>query len=206
MTEDATINPPRKARSAVRRQHLLDTARNLFVERGFHQTGMAQIAAASGIAVGQIYRDFANKEAIIAAICESDMASWLEEEKLEAAVASGDTREIMGWIDRIGTEELCADDRRLMCDLLAEVGRNPLVDEMSRKADARVRTNLEAALTSLAPTASAERRATLMDFIIALSWGLMANVELSPDREHDTLRAYVIDLLEREVAALKEDK
>ncbi|WP_443018235.1 helix-turn-helix domain-containing protein [Sphingobium sp. TKS] len=43
------------------------TTRDLFVKRGFHQTGMAQIASSSGIAVGQIYRDFANKEAIIAA-------------------------------------------------------------------------------------------------------------------------------------------
>src|SRR3546814_1017361 len=77
----------RGPRSAARRQHILATTRDLFVKRGFHQTGMAQIASSSGIAVGQIYRDFANKEAIIAAICEADLAEWLEEETLETAVA-----------------------------------------------------------------------------------------------------------------------
>ena len=46
------------SRADLRRSHLLETARQLFAERGFHQTGMAQIAAASGIKVGQIYRDF----------------------------------------------------------------------------------------------------------------------------------------------------
>src|SRR3546814_1502891 len=47
----------RGPRSAARRQHILATTRDLFVKRGFHQTGMAQIASSSGIAVGQIYRD-----------------------------------------------------------------------------------------------------------------------------------------------------
>src|SRR3546814_21157826 len=76
----------RGPRSAARRQHILATTRDLFVKRGFHRTGMAQIASSSGIAVGQIYRDFANKEAIIAAICEADLAEWLEDETLETAV------------------------------------------------------------------------------------------------------------------------
>ncbi|WP_234810833.1 TetR/AcrR family transcriptional regulator [Sphingobium herbicidovorans] len=43
----------RGPRSAARRQHILATTRDLFVKRGFHQTGMAQIASSSGIAVGR---------------------------------------------------------------------------------------------------------------------------------------------------------
>src|SRR3546814_18698263 len=80
----------RGPRSAARRQHILATTRDLFVKRGFHQTGMAQIASSSGIAVGQIYRDFANKEAIIDASREADLAECLEEETLEPAAAVGD--------------------------------------------------------------------------------------------------------------------
>src|SRR3546814_10817567 len=68
----------RGPRSAARRQHILATTRDLFVKRGFHQTGMAQIASSSGIAVGQIYRDFANKEAIIAAIRSEEHTSELQ--------------------------------------------------------------------------------------------------------------------------------
>src|SRR3546814_7381702 len=84
---------------------------------------MAQIASASGIAIGQNYRDFANKEAIIAAICEADLGGWLEEEKLEAAVAAGDRDAILGWIEKIATDTPTREDRRLMCELLAEVDR-----------------------------------------------------------------------------------
>jgi AcrR family transcriptional regulator len=164
---------------------------------------MAQVATASGIAVGQIYRDFANKEAIIAAICEADLAGWLEEEVLEAAVAAGDRRAIRAWIERIATEEPSAQDRRLMCELLAEVGRNPIIAEMNRKAETRLRTSLGAALFSLAPQASDLRRSIMMDFIIQVSWGMVAKMELAPHHDHEPLRRYVGELLVREVVALE---
>ncbi|MFC0202885.1 TetR/AcrR family transcriptional regulator [Novosphingobium soli] len=202
MASDGTTERTRTARSLARRQHLLDTARNLFVERGFHQTGMAQIASASGIAVGQIYRDFANKEAIVAAICEADLVGWLEEARLQAAVEAGNTQAILEWVERIGTDEPSPEDRRLMCELLAEVGRNPIIEQVNGKVEARVRASLEAALKSIAPAASERRRSTMMDFIMTLAWGIMARIELAPGRDHADLRGYAAALLRRELAAL----
>ncbi|MFD2138543.1 TetR/AcrR family transcriptional regulator [Novosphingobium resinovorum] len=95
----------------MRRQHLLDTARRIFVEKGFHQVSIAQIAQASGIAVGQIYRDFANKEEIVAAICEANLIAWLEEAKLQAAVERRDFTAIRAWITRIATDTPSAENR-----------------------------------------------------------------------------------------------
>lgn len=204
MTLDSIQERPRAAKSAARRQHLLDTARNLFVERGFHQTGMAQIAAASGIAVGQIYRDFANKEAIIGAICENEITTWLDEETLSAAVAAQDRDAILAWIERVGFDEPDCNDRRLMCELLAEMGRNPAIEQMHLKVDARLRTSFDAALGSLAPKASQARRSTVMDFIVAMSWGMVALRELSPESDHETLHGRLATLLRQEVAALEE--
>ncbi|WP_159982288.1 MULTISPECIES: TetR/AcrR family transcriptional regulator [unclassified Novosphingobium] len=202
MTNNCTIDRPRAARSAARRQHLLLIARNLFAEKGFHQTGVAQIANASGIAVGQIYRDFANKEAIIAAICEADLAGWLQEEVLEAAVAARDSQAIRDWIERVAIEEPTKEERRLMCDLLAEVGRNPIIAEINRKVNERLNTSLEAALVSLAPDTTQQQRRTMMDFILSISWGMVARMELFPYREHATLHRYVGSLLRQEIAAL----
>jgi AcrR family transcriptional regulator len=181
---------------------LLDTARNLFVERGFHQTGMAQIAGASGIAVGQIYRDFANKEAIVAAICEADLAVWLEEANLQTALRAGDAAAIRAWIERVVTDEPSYDNRRLMCELLAEVGRNQRIAEVNQRTEDRLRTSLSAALTALAPQASVQSRSTLMDFVLALSWGMVARMELSPGSDHAAARDYAATILQREVAAL----
>ena len=61
-----------ESRAALRRRRITDAARKLFVANGFHATGMAQLAKASGIAVGQIYRDFAAKEDIVAALVTAD--------------------------------------------------------------------------------------------------------------------------------------
>jgi AcrR family transcriptional regulator len=203
MTNENTLERPRAVKSAARRQHLLDTARNLFMERGFHQTGMAQIAAASGIAVGQIYRDFANKEAIISAICETEMTAWLDEERLNAAVAAGDRAAIRAWIERITFDEPEPEDRRLMCELLAEIARNTALARMNMKCDLRLRTSLGSALASLAPRSTIQARSTMMDFIITASWGMVALHELSPLSDHGALRDMLGVQLRRELDALE---
>ena len=69
----------RAGRATQRRAHILEISRRLFIENGFHGTGVAQIASASGIKVGQIYRDFASKEDIIAAIAARDLTRFLDE-------------------------------------------------------------------------------------------------------------------------------
>lgn len=72
MTDKTACCPLFHNRAEHRRRLVTDTARKLFMNHGFHATGMAQLAKESGIAVGQIYRDFASKEDIVAAICNAD--------------------------------------------------------------------------------------------------------------------------------------
>ncbi|WP_164518929.1 TetR/AcrR family transcriptional regulator [Sphingomonas sp. ABOLG] len=77
---------------------MIQAAREAFAATGFHGTGMAQIAQTSGIAVGQIYRDFANKEAIVAEIVARDLEDFLSERGLCAAGATGDPAVVRAWI------------------------------------------------------------------------------------------------------------
>ena len=83
-----TIN--RATRAAQRRDHILEISRHLFIEKGFHGTGVAQIASTSGVKVGQIYRDFSCKEDIIAALALRDFSQLLDEATLENAIRTGD--------------------------------------------------------------------------------------------------------------------
>src|SRR5947199_1775410 len=53
-----------------RRSQILEAAIVCFAKHGFHQTSMHDISAEAGISVGLIYRYFANKEAVIAAMAE----------------------------------------------------------------------------------------------------------------------------------------
>src|ERR1700754_2788147 len=61
-----------------RRQQILDAACERVSQSGFHGASMAEIAKAAGLSVGQIYRYFENKEAIIAAIVAQDLAEMRE--------------------------------------------------------------------------------------------------------------------------------
>ena len=53
-----------------RREQLLDEATELFHERGFAAVSVEDIGAATGIAGPSVYRHFANKRALLAAICQ----------------------------------------------------------------------------------------------------------------------------------------
>jgi len=50
------------------RYEILQAARQLFLERGFHGTSMRQIAQEAGIALGGIYNHFSSKEDIFTAV------------------------------------------------------------------------------------------------------------------------------------------
>lgn len=192
----------RPARADARRRHLLEAARKLFIQQGFHQTGMAQIAAASGIGVGQIYRDFASKEAIIAAIAEEDVTGWLEEDVLAAAVAGGDAAAVRSWIDRFGKAKEPRSECQMLTDILAESGRNGRIAEIYRAVDLRVRTSLTAALNALAPTRSAGEISMLVEFILAAGLGVVARRIVYPEISGEPPGQSIATILERELDRL----
>src|SRR3546814_20257382 len=98
-----------------------------------------------------MYRNFKNKEAILAAICEADVEAWLEEKALADAVAARDLKAIRAWLERFGTRSQPEDRCRLVSEIIAEAGRNTRVADIYRQVDARVRKSLSAALEALAP-------------------------------------------------------
>src|SRR3546814_408830 len=114
----------------------------------------------------------------------------------------GGSRRYPRLIERIAIDEPSHENRRMMCEFVATVGCNPIIAEINRKADVRLRTSLGAALASLAPGASPQDRSTVVDFIITMSWGMVAGAELFPYRDHKILRHYMASLFRRELAAM----
>lgn len=55
---------------AARRARLVETARELFARKGLSDTSMSDLVAASGMSMGGIYRYFASKDELIAAVAE----------------------------------------------------------------------------------------------------------------------------------------
>lgn len=135
--------PPRAAKETQRRARIVEAARDCIVMSGIHGAAMAQIAERAELGVGQVYRIFANKEALIAQIAADDLA------------------EMRAMLDALGdhpaalVEDLCAlvpqsidrcfDPRRvaLRIEFAAEAARNPRVAEILRAADRQGRAAFE---------------------------------------------------------------
>jgi len=130
---------PRRADADARRQHIVDAASACVRRSGFHGASMSEIASAAGLSVGQIYRYFENKEAIIEAIVARDTAEM---------------RDIFG--ELIGTkgplldailDKCCSavddaydrDHAALALEVVAEAARNPAVARILQAADGEQR-------------------------------------------------------------------
>src|SRR5271165_349675 len=80
------VDTPRAAKkSEATRSRILETALNLFRDRGFDETTMRDIASAAGVATGAAYYYFESKEALVMAFYEESNVAM--HEQIEAALA-----------------------------------------------------------------------------------------------------------------------
>ncbi|MEU2031852.1 TetR/AcrR family transcriptional regulator [Nocardia amamiensis] len=102
-------------RKAELRQEIIDTAFVCFAEKGYHATGIADIAGQLGIGHGTFYRYFSNKRDIIDHVIDDLSARIIAALGTENAPDAASTLdEYRAQIDRIGvalTEILLADRR-----------------------------------------------------------------------------------------------
>lgn len=73
-------------RSETMRATLIDTARELFTEKGYAATGTPELVEVAGVTRGALYHHFADKQALFAAVVETESAAVAAE--IEAAAPS----------------------------------------------------------------------------------------------------------------------
>src|SRR3954468_8193461 len=117
--------------SLDRRAQILDAAIICFAKRGFHQTSMHDISADAGISVGLIYRYFANKEAVIAAMADrhkSEIQDLLERARQAATLFESLEILFTAHCSESSPKVLSA----FVVDLYAEASRNPQIADLVR--------------------------------------------------------------------------
>jgi AcrR family transcriptional regulator len=147
MTEPAS----KRTDAETRRQQIVDAASACARRSGFHGASMADIAHTAGLSVGQIYRYFENKEAIIAAIVARDMAEMRDR---YSELKDGETPVLEAILTKCSTalDELYeVESAALTLEVVAEAARNPRVGAILRAADAEEREMQQELLREVIP-------------------------------------------------------
>lgn len=181
----------------ARRQQILDAACDQVRRSGFHGASMAQIAKAATLSVGQIYRYFANKQAIIAAIVDQDLAEMREKfaelERRPGRLVDTLLSQVDEAVDR------CFDRRRasLVLEVLAEASRNARVAAVVRAADDQERALVGHLMSG--GDVSGERdldREARTEVVMALFDGLVMRGVHHPQADRAAIARVIKELLE----------
>ena len=164
---------------------------------------MEQISAAAGIKIGQIYRDFDSKEAIVADIVRGDLEQFLDEIALRKAIVAGDSAAVRQWIAEFLNHEGGTTKARLLAQIVFEAARNDRIAALFQHADRHVRNCLEQAIAVIAPGEGRRpARLQLVEVILLLLIGMPQRLLAAPDTDMVALAAGIQALVERELDAL----
>lgn len=109
-----------------RKQLIVEAACACFLRKGYHQTGVRDIAAEAGVSLGNLYNHFSGKEAVlaeIAALEAGELAPFIAHLQAEGDPAAALTRFAGAYLDFAGRPE----NALMTLELVAEAARNPAI-------------------------------------------------------------------------------
>lgn len=113
----------RANKTATRREAIIIAALSCFIEKGFHQTSMRDIASGAGVSLGNLYNHFSDKTALIAEVAsaESDEIRTL----LPLLAVPPSWTALEAFAEAYLTLCCHPETVALTCEVLAEVARSP---------------------------------------------------------------------------------
>jgi AcrR family transcriptional regulator len=167
----------------ARRQQIVDAARVRFASHGFARTSMTDLVEASGLSIGAIYRYFASKDDIVAAIC--DQASQVFPAELTA-------ESIDGFLQHVRTMANEQDHARLVAQIYAEAAVSaPLAALVQRQLD-----DLRTAVAALLPDRTARRADDVAEAFVALCHGYGQQLAVRGDLDPGPFTAALMAIVE----------
>jgi len=193
----------REAAALARRKLIVETAAELFVVKGFHQTSVRDIAQHAGISLGNLYNHFGGKEELIAEI------AFLEASELEGlgqTLASNDDPErvvdrfVNGYLTYVSQPENAV----LAAEITAEALRNPAIAKGFNENRDRLATALARVLKHGVADGQFHRDLNTTEsahLILDLIEGLALRSVFSDRKEARAARRAVMDMIERSLRA-----
>jgi TetR/AcrR family transcriptional regulator len=193
VTESAETGPNRRLPADERRQQLIDTAARLFADRGFSGTTTREIARAAGVTEAVIFRYFAHKDDLYAAILDWKSAAectsgWVDE--LRAAAAHQDDEAVVRVVVRRLIEFQRRDPAFLKLMLHSALESHGLAAEYRRRHFAPLqqflREYIEAGQRAGRFVAGDPRVLVRALFAVPMHHNLVEVVAIDPDNRLDT--------------------
>lgn len=178
---------------------ILGSARVAFVEKGFDGASMQDLAKSVGMSVGNFYRYFPSKSAIVEAIVMVDMAEM--DRDFKAIITSEDPMlHLRATIrQRISDEGNCNDDGRLWAEITAAALRKPEIGAVTERMELGIvgyLCSVFAQVTGLTAAEAETRYAAHARLIVMLvkATGMESS---HPGRAHDELMTLVQRIIDR---------
>jgi len=177
------------------RARVIATARRMFQQKGFHQTAMAELSERAGVSVGQIYRLFASKSEMIAAIVEEDTEARLARVgEIQEALASGACTAREGF-RQIVLEGFKEGEEGLAFEILAEGFRNGQIGDHIGELCDRYRAMLRKMILTVDDSLDGPRLAAAEDMLLAVLFGLANRALSRPRLTVEEASAHAADML-----------
>lgn len=167
-------------RTERRRQQVLDAAEACFVNEGFHSASINRIAVSAGMSAGHIYKLFENKEAIIAALCETAFSEMALRIAPPEAGQSQTLAEFLAQASDNFVWFLEEGRASLWLEVMAEARRNCGLADMLAKFEGRFRDSVRQSITPFSEGLSGADIDSRVEHIHAMLNGLTMRVALHP--------------------------
>ncbi|MBO6759063.1 MAG: TetR/AcrR family transcriptional regulator [Roseibium sp.] len=207
MSEQAG-RPGRRELNAQRRRLIAEAAAECFIEKGFHQTSIRDIARKAGVSLGNLYNHFDSKHALIAEIAalEAD-----ELDSVEMALNASDQPDLAlkqfaeAYLDLASQPEIAV----LTAEIAAEAMRNAEISSLFNTNRARLAKSVEMVLSKgvdcgrfdagLEPGETAWQILDLLD-------GVAMRMAFSKKNAAHQSRRSAVNLIDRVVSRLLESR
>jgi TetR/AcrR family transcriptional regulator, repressor for uid operon len=181
------------------RERLVAAARQLFSERGFHRTAMADLADHAQVSVGTIYRSFSSKSEIVRAIVEADTQDTLERlrsniDKVRDGEIAGETA-----IEQLISEWVCTQHDALGHEIVAEAHRNPEIAEIISEISGQFRELFRILAKILRPDMGEAEIEGVSEILLACLFGMGNRDFTQPHLCEQATAAVVAKLILRSV-------
>jgi AcrR family transcriptional regulator len=186
MLQTAQVAPP-LPHADQRGAAILTAVRRAFAEKGFDGASMQDLARTAGMSVGNFYRYFPSKAAIVEALIALDLAE-MEQDFATVLAAAEPMQALRAKIRARVTLQECADDGQLWAEITAAALRKPEIGAAAARMETEIVAHLAhvfARITGLTPAQALERHGARAALIVMLVKACAMRTPEQSDRRTD---------------------